>query len=170
MCAGCYRNGPRRGRARNPRMQERDLPLQHLRVAHKRGSLRRGSRAAGPGERSVRGAGASGRSPRAARLSRTTCRTRRDGYRCGQPPLHRLEVRPPPRRVAWTSGNFIVGGDIHLGEHSSPMRAAGALTGAAMRDFFAGSYYDRMFAAMVQVEGVAEVAGTRVSYKSYGST
>jgi hypothetical protein len=47
------------------------------------------------------------------------------------------------------------------------MRAAGALTGAAMRDFFAGSYYDRMFAAMVQVERVAEVAGTRVSYKSY---
>lgn len=64
-------------------------------------------------------------------------------------------------------GNFIVGGDIHLGKHSSPMRAAGALTGAAMREFFAGSFYDRMFGAMVQVERVAEVAGTRVKYESY---
>ncbi len=63
--------------------------------------------------------------------------------------------------------NFIGQGEIHLGEHAARTRPAGRLTGDAIRGFFDGSFYDRIFAAMTPVARVAELAGRRLKHESY---
>ena len=41
------------------------------------------------------------------------------------------------------------------------------MTGTAIREFFAGSFDDRMFATMTPVEHVVELAGRRLEHETF---
>jgi hypothetical protein len=63
--------------------------------------------------------------------------------------------------------NFSADGKSHVGDQEGRMRPAGALTGAMIGEFLAGSFYERMFAAMVPFGREVTVADRRLKYESF---
>lgn len=63
--------------------------------------------------------------------------------------------------------NLIRSGEVSIVEKTARMREPGRLTADAIRDFFAGKFYQRIFAAMIPVKEVTELGGRRLELDSY---
>ncbi len=63
--------------------------------------------------------------------------------------------------------NLIRSGEISIMEKTACMREPGRLTSDAIRDFFAGKFYQRTFAAMIPVKEVTELGGKCIEIDSY---
>ena len=63
--------------------------------------------------------------------------------------------------------NFVYSGEIVIMGHRISTREPGHATSRAMRSFFAGSYYQRAFAAMVRAVDEVELDGKRLRHHTY---